>query len=225
MKQIATAAAALSGFLSVVCASARGAAADEYWPTWRGPQANGVASKGNPPVTWSESQNIRWKIDLPGQGTSSPIIWADKIFFLTSMDTGQAGASPAAPAQNNQPGGPARGRAPTTVHSFDLVCLDRATGALLWQKTAAKAVPHEGHHQDHGFASYSPVTDGKHIWASFGSRGLYCFDMDGNLKWSQDLIPMTIRGGFGEGSSPALAGNAVVVVCDHEGDSARRTPR
>jgi len=220
MKKIATAVVTVCGSLSVICTSVSAETTEEYWPTWRGPQVNGVASKGNPPVTWSESQNVRWKSDLPGRGTSSPIIWADKIFFLTSVDTGQAGAPPAATAQNGQIRGPSRGRAPTTLHAFDLVCLDRATGALLWQKTATKAVPHEGHHQDHGFASYSPVTDGKHLWASFGSRGLYCFDMDGNLKWSQDLIPMTIRGGFGEGSSPALAGDAVVVVCDHEGDSA-----
>lgn len=220
MKQIVTTMVVLSCFLSVVCAHAVAATGVEYWPTWRGPNLDGIALKGNPPVTWSESENVKWKIDLPGEGTSSPIIWGDRMFFQTAVDTGQAGPAPAAPAQSRGGRGPGRGRAPTTLHAFDLVCLDRTTGKLLWQTTATKAVPHEGHHQDHGFASYSPVTDGKHIWASFGSRGLYCFDMDGNLKWSQDLIPMTIRGGFGEGSSPALAGDAVVAVCDHEGDSA-----
>lgn len=222
MKQIATVSIALSCLLSVLCANAAAATGAEYWPTWRGPNMDGVALKGNPPVTWSESENVKWKIDLPGEGTSTPIIWGDKMFFQTAVDTGQTGPAPTetAPAQTGGRRGPGRGRAPTTVHAFDLVCLDRTTGKLLWQKTATKAVPHEGHHQDHGFASYSPITDGKHIWASFGSRGLHCFDMDGNLKWSADLIPMTIRGGFGEGSSPTLAGDAVVVVCDHEGDSA-----
>ena len=72
-------------------------------------------------------------------------------------------------------------------------------------------MPHQGHHQDHGFASYSPVTDGKNIWASFGSRGLHCFDMDGNLKWSKELGQMNTLMSFGEGSSPTLAGDAVIV--------------
>jgi outer membrane protein assembly factor BamB len=96
------------------------------------------------------------------------------------------------------------------------VCLDRKTGKTLWQKIAHETVPHEGHHQDHGFASASPVTDGKLLFAYFGSRGLYCFDVDGNLKWSKDFGDMKTRMGFGEGSSPALYGDAVVVYWDDE---------
>jgi outer membrane protein assembly factor BamB len=79
-------------------------------------------------------------------------------------------------------------------------------------------VPHEGHHQDHGFASASPVTDGEHVLAYFGSRGLYCYDLEGNLKWEKDFGDMQTRNGFGEGSSPALHGNTVVAYWDHEGD-------
>jgi outer membrane protein assembly factor BamB len=78
-------------------------------------------------------------------------------------------------------------------------------------------MPHQGHHDDHGFASFSPVTDGRFVWASFGSRGLYCSDLDGKLIWSKDLIKMKTR--FGEGSSPSLADNAVIVVTDNENDS------
>ena len=208
-------------FLSTaICAGALAASADDYWPTWRGPQATGAAVKGNPPTTWSESENIKWKVELPGKGQSSPIIWENKIFFQTAIDTGQAGAAEAQPAQ---PAAPARGgmggSAPKTVHKFNVVCMDRATGRTLWQKTATEAVPHEGHQETGSFAAYSPVTDGKYVWASFGSRGLYCYDMDGNLKWSKPLVRMTIKMGFGEGSSPCLAGNAIVVVCDHEGQS------
>lgn len=222
MRQIAVVTVAVCGFFSMICANTSAQNGQEYWPTWRGPEMNGVASKGNPPVTWSESKNVKWKIEVPGQGTSSPIIWGDKLFFQTAVDTGKAAlaGTPAASEQGSPGQGPRRGRAPSTVFQFDLVCVDRTDGKILWQKTATEAVPHEGHHGDHGFASYSPVTDGKRIWASFGSRGLHCFDLDGNLKWSRDLVPMTMRGGFGEGSSPALAGEAVVVVCDHEGDSA-----
>ena len=204
------------------------------WPAWRGPDFNGVAPAGNPPVTWSETKNIKWKVVVPGSSTSTPIVWGDKIYFLTAIPNPTAGISAsnvfASPqAQPRSRGGGAtggrgrgrggRGRAPSAIHKFNLVCVDRNSGKVLWQKTAKEELPHQGHHPDHGFASYSPVTDGKHIWASFGSRGLYCFDMAGNLKWSKNLIKMETRSGFGEGSSPGLAGDAVIVVADHEGDS------
>lgn len=197
----------LIAFLSVMYV---GNSAKANWPRWRGPLATGVAPKGNPPLTWSETENIKWKIAVPGEGTSSPIIWEDKLFFQTAVLTGQT--APATTGGMSQtPGG---------TYSFDLVCLDRTTGEILWQKAVRQERPHEGHHRDHGYASYSPVTDGKLLWASFGSRGLYCFDLEGNIKWSKDLIKMETRSGFGEGSSCALAGDAVIVVLDHEGDSA-----
>jgi outer membrane protein assembly factor BamB len=188
----------------------------DYWPAWRGPDATGVARKGNPPLTWSESENIKWKANVPGQGTSSPVIWGDRIFFLTAIETDKKG-SPTAQAGGRVPFH--GGRPPKNVYNFDVVCLDRKTGKLLWQKTAREELPHEGHHPTHGFASYSPVTDGRHVWASFGSRGTHCYDVDGNHKWSRDLGRMTKRMSFGEGSSLALTGNAVIVLLDHEGDS------
>ncbi len=203
---------------TLIATSAWAASGQDYWPTWRGPNGTGTAAQGNPPLTWSESENIKWKVEIPGQGQSSPVIWGDRIFFQTAIDTGRAGQAerPASPQAGNRRGG---GRGPTTVYRFDVICLDRATGKTLWQKTAAEAVPHEGHQQTGSFASYSPITDGKHVWASFGSRGLHCYDLDGNLKWSKPLIQMSTRSGFGEGSSPCLAGDAIVVVCDHEGQS------
>jgi len=207
---------------SLGSADFHGDSGSDYWPTWRGPDATGVAPKGNPPLTWSETKNIKWKVKLPGQGTSSPVIWGDRIFFLTAIETDKKG-SPA--AQSAAQGGGGRrpfhgGRPPTNVYKFDIVCLDRKTGKLLWQKTAREELPHEGHHSNYGgFASYSPVTDGKYVWASFGSRGVHCYDIDGNHKWSRDFGKMTIKMMFGEGSSPALAGDAVIVVIDHEDDS------
>ncbi len=156
----------------------------------------GAAKNANPPLTWSETENIKWKAAVPGQGLSSPIIWADKIFFLTAIESEKEGA-----------------------YKFDFVCMDRNNGKILWQKTAREEVPHEGHHETGSFASNSAVTDGKYVWASFGSRGVHCYDIDGNHKWSKDLGKMNIARGFGEGSSAALAGNALIVVMDHEGDS------
>jgi outer membrane protein assembly factor BamB len=214
-------------FLSAaVCTYTQAAPGDDFWPTWRGPQATGAALKGNPPITWSKTENVKWKVELPGKGQSSPVIWENKIFFQTAIDTGKAGTAESQPAQPEQPAAPARGgrggpggAAPKTIYKFDMVCMDRATGKILWQKTAAEAMPHEGHQETGSFAAYSPITDGKRVWASFGSRGLYCYDMDGNLKWSKPLVRMTIKMGFGEGSSPCLAGDAIIVVCDHEAGS------
>ena len=111
-----------------------------------------------------------------------------------------------------------RSEKPTEAYQFVILCVDRDSGKIQWQKVAREEVPHEGHHRDHGFASASPVTDGEHVYAYFGSRGLYCYDLDGNLKWEKDFGDMQTRSGFGEGSSPALHGNTLVITWDHEGD-------
>jgi outer membrane protein assembly factor BamB len=199
-----------------------GAAGDEYWPTWRGPNRTGVSAKGNPPVTWSESENIKWKVRLTGDGSnSSPVIWENRIFFQTAVKTDVEGKPAASPGSGNSTGrrGPG-GSPPSNVYKLNLVCVDRDFGSMLWEKTVREELPHEGHHRDHGFASFSPVTDGKLVWAHFGSRGLHCFDVDGNLKWSKDLGTLNTVMSFGEGGSLAVAGEAAIVVMDHEGDSA-----
>ena len=198
-----------------------GDSADDYWPTWRGPNRSGVSPKGNPPLTWSETKNIKWKVKLTGDASnSSPVIWKDKIFFQTAVKTDMQGKpeAPSASEGGRRRRGPG-GSPPTNIYKFNLVCLDRNSGKQLWQKTIREVMPHQGHHRDHGFASFSPVTDGKLVWTSFGSRGLHCFDMDGNLKWSKDLGRMNTLMGFGEGGSLAVTGDAVIVVRDHEGDS------
>ena len=117
-------------------------------------------------------------------------------------------------------GGFGGGSKPTEEYRFVLISLDRNTGKENWRRVAATQVPHEGHHRDHGYASGSPVTDGEHIIVSFGSRGLYCYDMKGKLQWKKDFGDMRMRNSFGEGTSPALHGDTVVLLWDHEGDSA-----
>jgi outer membrane protein assembly factor BamB len=196
--------------------------ADDYWPAWRGPMASGVSPTGKPPLTWSETQNVKWKVPAPGQGTSSPIVWGDRIFFLTAIETDRQGAPPPLPGPAKDPNAPPPfhgGKTPKHVYKFDVVCLDRTTGRVLWERTAREEVPHEGCSPEHGFASYSPVADGVHVWASFGSRGVHCYDLNGEHKWSRDLGRMTTKLMFGEGSSPALAGDALIVVMDHEAGS------
>lgn len=210
--------------LTALTARTFAAGANDYWPTWRGPTATGVAAQGNPPVTWSETENIKWKVEIPGKGHSSPVVWGNKLFLQTAIDTGRAPTAQTQSAQSPAAGqGGRKGLStptPKTLYQFDLLCLDRTTGKILWQKTATEAVPHEGHQPTGTFASYSPITDGQYVWASFGSRGLYCFDLDGNLKWSKPLPTMKIIMAFGEGSSPALAGDAIIVVCDQQAGSA-----
>ena len=195
---------------------------EKYWPNWRGPDNTGVSKNANPPVKWSETENIKWKTEFPGQGLSTPIVWENKIIFLTAIETDVKG-TPAAPATANTSsrgrGGFGGGGGPTNEYKFDIVCLDRETGKTIWQKTAIQMLPHEGHQESGSFASSSAVTDGKHIWAGFGSPGVYCYDMDGNPIWKKDLGKMRIKMGFGEGSSVALAGDAIIVVMDQEDQS------
>ncbi|MFQ5428946.1 MAG: PQQ-binding-like beta-propeller repeat protein [Phycisphaerae bacterium] len=200
----------------------------KYWPQWRGPTATGVAPHGKPPLKWSESKNIRWKVAIPGRGHATPIIWGDRVYVQTAVKTAKT-VEPKARADKapeERPNRRRRGRRnwmgsvePTHIYKFILVALDRQTGKTVWQKTLREELPHEGGHRDASQASNSPVTDGKYLIAYFGSRGLYCLDMEGKVLWEKDLGDMRTRLGFGEGSSPALYGDTVVVNWDHEGQS------
>ncbi len=206
---------------------------DADWPYWRGPDANGVA-RGDAPLRWSDTEHVAWKAQVPGRGMSSPVLWGDKIFLTTAVPTGKppaAATEPVAPQPPPPPGGPGGrrggpggfrgGGGPQAEQKFMLLCLDRKTGKQLWEKTARVATPHEGFHSKYGsFASNSPVTDGKHVIAFFGSRGVYAYTMDGELAWEKDFgVKMRITMSFGEGSWPALDGKYLVLQFDHEGDS------
>ncbi len=188
---------------------------DKNWPQWRGPQANGVAPYGNPPVEWSESKNIKWKIELPGLGHATPVIWDNQIFVLTAIETDNKAEK--LTKAKKQVGMPVTRT--SNVHKFVIFAINRSDGQIEWQHTAREELPHEGIHPTGTWASNSPVTDGEHVYAYFGSRGLYCYDMQGNLKWEKDLGDMTIKLSFGEGSSPVLYDDKIVINWDHEGQS------
>ncbi|MBK9139518.1 MAG: PQQ-binding-like beta-propeller repeat protein [Verrucomicrobia bacterium] len=183
--------------------SARTASVDyeHQWPAWRGPLANGVAPHAKPPVEWSEQKNVRWKIAVPGSGTSTPIVWGDQVIILTAIPADGAGA-----------------RGATVSQQWTVLSYDRGTGREKWRRIVREAAPHEGHHRDHGFASASPVTDGEVLIAHFGSFGTYALDLKGQPRWEVDLGDQRTRNSFGEGSSPALHGNTVVILWDHEGE-------
>jgi len=193
---------------------------DKYWPQWRGPSGNGVALDNDPPVEWSESKNVRWKIDIPGRGSSSPIIWGDQLYVTTAIPIGAENEESKTQEDGRQSGrrGP-RGVEPDHVLQFVVFAINRQDGKILWQKTLREEKPHEGTHMTGTWASNSVVTNGQHIYAYFGSRGLYCLDMEGNLIWERDFGDMNKRRSFGEGSSPVLHDGKVFVQWDHEGPS------
>ncbi|MFP6584928.1 MAG: PQQ-binding-like beta-propeller repeat protein [Candidatus Hydrogenedentota bacterium] len=192
-----------------------GMADAENWPSWRGPTQNGLAAAmGNPPLTWSETENIRWKVAIPGEGNSTPVVWGDKIFVTTAVRIGEALEKPRGRRPRGEPA-----PKPTNAYKFNLMCLDRNTGEILWERTAAEAVPHEGHHVSSTYSPQSAMTDGEFVWISFGSQGIHCYDMDGNSQWDKPTMPLTISNEFGEGASAVLAGDAIVVTLDHEGES------
>ncbi len=190
----------------------------KQWGQWRGPGANGVAEYGDPPVEWSESHNIRWKVPIPGQGLSTPLVWDAVVYLQTAISSGSAAKGEGTVEPKSRERGRRRS-VPSEVHKFVVLALDGNSGKTLWQKTLHEAVPHEGSHRDGSLAPASPITDGKHVYAFFGSRGLYCLTMKGEVVWEKDLGEMKTRNGFGEGSSPALFGKTLVVNWDHEGDS------
>ncbi len=187
--------------------------ARDAWPQWRGPQATGLAPNANPPVEWGENKNIRWKTAIPGKGHSTPIVWGDRVFLTTAIPYGD----PVRP-RFVRPGAHDN-NVMTYNHEFAVLALSRKTGKILWQQTMTKATPHEAGHVTASLASASPVTDGERLYAFFGSYGLYCLDLDGKILWTKDLGQMHSKHGHGEGSSPALFGDTLVINWDHEEQS------
>ena len=174
--------------------SSRAQGADRFWPQWRGPDATGVSKHANPPIEWNETKNIRWKVEIPGRGFASPVVWGERIFVLSAVPVGVG--SPA----DHGPRGLAQ---PRDMHRFNVIALDRRTGKVAWERTAREEQPHEGTHQDNGtWASSSAIVDGQRVYAWFESRGLYVYDMDGKLLWQKDLGDKQMRMQFGEGSTP-----------------------
>jgi len=203
-----------------------------HWPQWRGPFFNGMARTAAP-VEFSDTKNIKWKVAIPGRGFATPVIWGDRIFLTTAIPTGKITQPTPEPEQSQNPpaqnprgrgqarGGPGGGAGAGEEHKFVVMCLDKKTGKTLWERVARVATPHEGYHQQYGsFASNAPVTDGRYLYASFGSRGIYCYDLDGKLIWEKDLgVQMRIKLQFGEGVAPALYGDLLIHPFDHEGGS------
>jgi outer membrane protein assembly factor BamB len=171
----------------------RAAAAD--WPEWRGPLRTGESPGADPPVEWAEGKNVRWKVEIPGLGLGTPIVTGELVLVST-----------AAPGEKDK-----------DARAFVVMAFDRKSGALRWKSVVHEEMPHEGVQQNNSYASASLLTDGKRIYAFFGSRGLYALDLSGKTLWEKQLGRMQTRMGFGEGASPALHEGTLVVTWDHEG--------
>jgi outer membrane protein assembly factor BamB len=200
--------AVLGGVIATgVHPSAQAPAGERFWPQWRGPHANGISRHATPPVEWSESKNIRWKVETPGRGSSSPIVWGNRIYLTAAVPVGLTGDAQHAPRGGLKPRG---------VHRFVVLAIDRKTGKTVWERVAREQEPHEAGHADNStWASGSAITDGQQVYAYFESFGLYAYDMNGKLIWEKDLGDKRMRNEFGEGSTPALHGNTLVIVWDH----------
>ena len=191
-----------------------GLEASKQWAAWRGPLGTGAAPGSTPAIEWSEEKNIRWKTTLPGKGHSTPVIWGDRIFLTSAAAFGKATKE-----KHEHSDGDHDNIEPGFHQHSVILAVNRADGSILWEKTVNSERPHESAHVTGSWASNSPVTDGEHVIASFGSRGIYCLDTAGTLVWKKDLGDMKVKHGHGEGSSPALYGDTVVINWDHEGDS------
>jgi len=213
--------AAALACLAPPLALAEGARPGVDWPSFRGPAASGVADGFPTPEKWDATtgQGVLWKAEVPGLSVSSPIVWGDRLFVTTAVSS-----DPSAPFRHGLFGDVEPSK-DVSVHSWRVLCLDKKTGRLIWEKVAHEGVPKTKRHPKSSQASPTPVTDGRVVVAHFGSEGLYAYDLDGKLLWKRDLGLLN-AGWFydpdyewGVGSSPILWKDLVIVQCDVQKNS------
>ena len=186
------------------------------WPQWRGPGSSGVSPETGIPAEWSTSRNIAWKTPISGRGHSSPIIWGDRIFLTTAVE-GQiiSGAKPPKHILDGQDFVHHDSMGADRSHKLLVICLDRDTGRVLWERTAYEGAVFDDRHKKGSYANPTPVTDGKAVYAYFGSHGLYAYDFSGKLLWK--MTPGHLPNlGMGTGTSPVLDGDRIFLQCDIE---------
>ena len=192
------------------------------WPQFRGPHATGVADGQHPPVTWDvkAGTNVRWKTPIPGLGHSGPIVWGDRVFVTTAISSGEPD-----PKVRTGNYGAVDSVNDLSKHTWQVICLDRETGKVLWTRTAHEGLPKIKRHLKGSQANCTPATDGKRVVACFGSEGLYCYDFEGKPLWQRDLsaidssfaIDQEYEWGFG--SSPVIHDGLVILQFDLSHDS------
>ena len=191
---------------------------DKNWTQWRGPYETGVAPAGNPPIEWSETKNVKWKSEIPGIGHATPIIWKDQMILLSAIKTNKFGGKKEA-EEGQDENDWMNANSTDLIHKFAVISVDRTIGKIQWQTVVREELPYSKTHEFGSWASNSPVTDGENIYAYFGSHGLYCLNLEGEILWERDFGRMEKVMSFGEGSSPYLYKNKLVVLRDHQGQS------
>lgn len=191
------------------------------WPQWRGPDSNGVSAETKLPVEWSPTKNITWKTPVPGRGRSSPVVWGDRIFLTTDIEGEKIdGLKPPVHKLGNDVFRHPDSTGMAVKHKLDVLCFERKTGKLLWQKTAYEGTVFDERHRSGSYAAPTPVTDGRAVYAYFGAEGLYAFDFNGKLLWKFD--PGKIQTiGMGPGTSPVLDGDLIILQCDSSDDKSK----
>jgi len=186
----------------------------ENWPGWRG-DGRGISPEKNLPLKWSENEGVKWKTPIDGAGHSSPIVWGNRVFVTTAVAQDPNVES----FRGGVYMGGNRSKPDESQYAYHVVCFDADDGNVLWSKAVARQSPRTRRHTKNTYASETPVTDGKYVFSSFGSAGLYAVDLEGNVIWQRDLGHMRVRAGWGTGSSPILFQNKVIVNCDSDENS------
>ncbi len=205
--------------------------AAENWPQWRGPASQGISAESGLPLTWSEHENVAWRAPLAGLGTSSPIVWGDRVIVTSQIGsttvTGDAHPQLArddrALAERETPIGGRRGEASATPDQSGpaiwlvVEAFRRSSGERLWEHKARATGPFPDLHEKHNLATPTPATDGERAYAWFGNGQVVALDMEGQVVWTrhlgEDYAPFQTQ--WGHGSSPALHGDLVIFLCDH----------
>jgi len=183
------------------------------WPHWRGPNRDGTAFEANPPLEWSETENVKWKVKIPGEGSATPIVWGNRVFTTSAVPTDKIAENPPEPHPED------RTTPPKNIYEFTVYCFHAETGEPIWKQIACAQPPPSGRHKTNTFAAGSPMTNGQRLYVSFGSLGVYCYDLDGNLIWERDLGNMRTRRGWGEASTPLVHDGSLIVPWDQEDQS------
>lgn len=190
------------------------AAEQENWPQFRGPESLGTSTNAKLPTRWSATENVLWKAPVPGQGWSSPIVWDNKVFVTTVINTGSDER-----AQRGLYFGGERPEPPKEEHEWKVYCLDLNTGEVIWEQVAHRGPPAKGRHIKNSYASETAATDGERVYAYFGNQGIYAYDLDGNLVWSKPTGVYKTRAEWGTGASPIVYDGRVFIVNDNEEES------
>jgi len=191
------------------------------WPQWRGPDGSGISNEKNLPSEWSPTKNIKWKTEIDGRSHSSPIVWGNRVFLTTAIE---GAVVPGAKAVKHTLEGGKEFLHPDSVgadkkHTFKVICIDRDSGKIVWQSTAWEGTPYDNRHRKSSYAASTPATDGKLVYAFFGTEGLYAYDFKGKLVWKADIGKLGTVG-MGTGTSPILFDNLVIVQADEENGEA-----